>query len=223
MNGGRPRTLIGSYGTISVTRRGASYVALARIRDADGRLRRVTGAARTESAARARLKERLLDRPGFGAGVNMPSAYRSIHWPTILLIVGMLPFALALQRTGGVDLVVDGLLGGLGDANPTILLGGVFVLTAVIGLFVSNTATAVLMGPIAIGIATQLGVSPYPFAMVVALAASAAFMTPVSSPVNTLVVEPGRYSFLDFFKVGAPFTIVVLLVSVLMVPLVLPF
>ncbi|OYW90541.1 MAG: hypothetical protein B7Z23_09745, partial [Pseudomonadales bacterium 32-61-5] len=71
--------------------------------------------------------------------VNMPSAYRSIHWPTILLIVGMLPFALALQRTGGVDLVVDGLLGGLGDANPTILLGGVFVLTAVIGLFVSNT------------------------------------------------------------------------------------
>lgn len=155
--------------------------------------------------------------------VNMPSAYRSIHWPTILLIVGMLPFALALQRTGGVDLVVDGLLGGLGDANPTILLGGVFVLTAVIGLFVSNTATAVLMGPIAIGIATQLGVSPYPFAMVVALAASAAFMTPVSSPVNTLVVEPGRYSFLDFFKVGAPFTIVVLLVSVFMVPLVLPF
>jgi di/tricarboxylate transporter len=155
--------------------------------------------------------------------VNMPSAYRSIHWPTILLIVGMLPFALALQRTGGVDLVVDGLLGGLGDANPTILLGGVFVLTAVIGLFVSNTATAVLMGPIAIGIATQLGVSPYPFAMVVALAASAAFMTPVSSPVNTLVVEPGRYSFLDFFKVGAPFTIVVLLVSVFMVPVILPF
>ena len=68
VNGGRPRTLIGSYGTISVSRRGASYVALARIRDADGRLRRVTGAARTESAARARLKERLLDRPGFGSG-----------------------------------------------------------------------------------------------------------------------------------------------------------
>ena len=67
MNGGRPRTLIGSYGTISVTRRGASYVALARIRDADGRLRRVTGAARTESASRARLKERLRDRPGFGS------------------------------------------------------------------------------------------------------------------------------------------------------------
>jgi di/tricarboxylate transporter len=155
--------------------------------------------------------------------IDMPSAYRAIHWPTILLIVGMLPFALALQRTGGVDLVVNGLLGGLGDASPTILLGGVFVLTAVIGLFVSNTATAVLMGPIAIGIATQLGVSPYPFAMVVALAASAAFMTPVSSPVNTLVVEPGRYSFFDFFRVGAPFTVVVLLVSVFLVPLVLPF
>lgn len=155
--------------------------------------------------------------------IDMPSAYRSIQWPTILLIVGMLPFALALERTGGVALVVDGLLGVLGDAGPRVLLAGVFVLTAVIGLFVSNTATAVLMGPIAIGIATQLHVSPYPFAMTVALAASAAFMTPVSSPVNTLVVEPGRYSFVDFFKIGAPFTIVVLIVTVFMVPLVLPF
>lgn len=80
MNGGWPRTLIGSYGTISVTRRGTSYVALARIRDADGRLRRVTGAARTESAARARLKERLLDRPGFGAGglLDLSSSFRDL-------------------------------------------------------------------------------------------------------------------------------------------------
>jgi hypothetical protein len=80
MNGGRPRTLIGSYGAISVSRRGASYVALARIRDADGRLRRVTGAARTESAARARVKERLLDRPGFGAGglLDLSGSFRDL-------------------------------------------------------------------------------------------------------------------------------------------------
>lgn len=80
MNGGRPRTLIGSYGTISVTRRGASYVALARIRDADGRLRRVTGAAGTESAARARLKQRLLERPGFGTGglLDPTSSFRDL-------------------------------------------------------------------------------------------------------------------------------------------------
>ncbi|QAY58623.1 SLC13 family permease [Microbacterium protaetiae] len=154
--------------------------------------------------------------------VDMVSAYRSIHWPTLLLIVGMLPFALALQRTGGVDLVVDGLMAALGGAGPTVLLGGIFVLTAVIGLFVSNTATAVLMAPIAISTAMHLGVSPYPFAMMVALAASAAFMTPVSSPVNTLVVEPGRYRFIDFVKIGTPFTLITLVVSVLLVPLLLP-
>ena len=155
--------------------------------------------------------------------IDMPSAYRAIHWPTLLLIVGMMPFALALQRTGGVDLIVDGLLSVLGGAGPRVLLAGVFVMTAVIGLFVSNTATAVLMAPIAISLAAQAGVSPLPFAMTVALAASAAFLTPVSSPVNTLVVEPGRYSFLDFARVGAPLSIVVLIVTVVLVPLLLPF
>jgi di/tricarboxylate transporter len=154
--------------------------------------------------------------------IDMGSAYRAIHWPTLLLIVGMLPFALALERTGGVDLVVDGLLALLGGAGPTVLLGGIFVLTAVIGLFVSNTATAVLMAPIAISTAAHLGVSPLPFAMMVALAASSAFMTPVSSPVNTLVVEPGRYRFIDFVKIGTPFTLIALVVSVLLVPLLLP-
>ncbi|GAA2007803.1 SLC13 family permease [Microbacterium ulmi] len=154
--------------------------------------------------------------------IDMPSAYRAIHWPTLLLIVGMMPFALALQRTGGVDLIVNGLLTTLGGAGPRVLLAGIFALTAIIGLFVSNTATAVLMAPIAIGLAHELGMSPYPFAMIVALAASSAFMTPVSSPVNTLVVEPGRYTFFDFVKVGTPFTIIVLIVSVLLVPVILP-
>ena len=155
--------------------------------------------------------------------IDMPSAYRAIHWPTLLLIVGMMPFALALQRTGGVDLIVDGLVAVLGGAGPRVLLAGVFVMTAVIGLFVSNTATAVLMAPIAITLAGQAGLSPLPFAMTVALAASAAFLTPVSSPVNTLVVEPGRYSFLDFARVGAPLSILTLAVTVLLVPVLLPF
>lgn len=154
--------------------------------------------------------------------IDMPSAYRAIHWPTILLIVGMLPFALALERTGGVDLVVDGLLAVVGDAGPRVLLGALFVLTAVIGLFVSNTATAVLMAPIAITTALEIGASPAPFAMVIALAASCAFMTPVSSPVNTLVVEPGGYRFGDFVKMGVPFTLVVLVVTVVLVPIILP-
>ncbi|AYG02296.1 SLC13 family permease [Gryllotalpicola protaetiae] len=154
--------------------------------------------------------------------IDMTSAYRAIHWPTLLLIVGMLPFALALDKTGGIDLVASGLADSLGGAAPTVILAGIFIVTAVIGLFVSNTATAVLMAPVAIGIASHLHASPYPFAMVVALAASAAFVTPVSSPVNTLVLDPGRYRFGDFVKVGAPFAVVVLLVAVFLVPVILP-
>jgi len=97
------------------------------------------------------------------------------------------------------------------------------VITAGLGLLISNTATAVLMAPVPLAIATEPGASPYPFAMIVALAASTAFMTPISSPVNTLVVGPGQYSFGDFVKIGAPFTIVVAIVSVLLVPIFLPF
>lgn len=154
--------------------------------------------------------------------IDMPSAYRAIHWPTLLVIVGMLPFAQALERTGGVDLAAQGLLALVGGAPPGVVLAAIFAATALIGLFVSNTATAVLMAPVAIATATQLGASPYPFAMTVALAASAAFMTPVSSPVNTLIVEPGRYRFSDFLKLGTPFTILVMIVVAIMVPLVMP-
>ncbi|MEO3472061.1 SLC13 family permease [Roseomonas sp. CAU 1739] len=154
--------------------------------------------------------------------VDMDSAYRSISWKTLVLIVGMLPFSIALQRTGGVDLAAEAVLSLAGAASTRVLLGVIFVITAMLGLFISNTATAVLMAPVALAVAADVGASPYPFAMIVALAASAAFMTPVSSPVNTLVVGPGNYSFGDFVKVGVPFTIVVMLVCVLLVPIVLP-
>jgi len=155
--------------------------------------------------------------------VDFNSAYRSINWKTLILIVGMLPFSLALQRTGGVDLAADAVVGLVGGAAPRLVLTTLFVITAGLGLFISNTATAVLMAPVALAIAKELGASPYPFAMIVALAASTAFMTPISSPVNTLVVGPGQYSFGDFVRVGAPFTVVVAIVSVLLVPIFLPF
>ena len=155
--------------------------------------------------------------------VDFNSAYRSINWKTLILIVGMLPFSLALQRTGGVDLAADAVVGLVGGAAPRLVLATLFVITAGLGLFISNTATAVLMAPVALAIAKDLGASPYPFAMIVALAASTAFMTPISSPVNTLVVGPGQYSFGDFVKVGTPFSIVVAIVSVLLVPIFLPF
>lgn len=155
--------------------------------------------------------------------INAESAYKAIHWPSIILIVGMMPFALALQKTGGVDLVVKGLMDVAGDEGPYLMLGCLFVMCAAIGLFISNTATAVLMAPIALAAAKSMGVSPYPFAMVVAMAASAAFMTPVSSPVNTLVLGPGKYSFSDFVKIGVPFTVLVMVVCVLLIPVLFPF
>ncbi|GGA62236.1 SLC13 family permease [Pelagibacterium lentulum] len=155
--------------------------------------------------------------------VDFKSAYRAIHWQSLVLIVGMLPFSIALQRTGGVDIAAQALLDTAGAAGPHLILASIFVVTAGLGLFVSNTATAVLMAPVALGVADALGASPYPFAMTVALAASAAFMTPVSSPVNTLVVGPGRYRFIDFVKIGTPLALIALCVCVVMVPIILPF
>ena len=154
--------------------------------------------------------------------VDLNSAYRSISWKSLVLIVGMMPFSVALQRTGGVDLAADGLVAFIGSAGPHVVMAMLFIITALLGMFISNTATAVLMAPIALAIAGDLRASPYPFAMIVALAASSAFMTPISSPVNALVVGPGNYAFGDFVLVGVPFTIVVLMVSVLLVPWLLP-
>lgn len=154
--------------------------------------------------------------------IDMRSALGSIRWDTLVLIVGMLPFSIALQRTGGVDLAAEALIGLLGDAGPRMILGALFCVTAVLGLFISNTATAVLMAPVAVALAERLDSSPQAFAMIVALGASAAFMTPVASPVNMLVVGPGNYRFVDFVKVGVPLTLFCLVVSVTLVPLILP-
>lgn len=154
--------------------------------------------------------------------VDLASAYRAIHWQSLILIAGMIPFAHALQTAGGIDLAVEGLMHVMQGAGPRLLLASLFLLTAVTGLFISNTATAVLMAPVALSVASHVQASPLPFAMTVAIACSAAFMTPVSSPVNTLVLGPGNYRFMDFVKVGVPFTLLVLLVTVLVVPWLFP-
>ncbi len=154
--------------------------------------------------------------------VDFNSAYGSISFKSLVLIVGMLPFSLALQRTGGVEMAADAVTAIAGEATPTVILGLLFIITAALGLFISNTATAVLMAPVALAVASDLGASPYPFAMIIAIAASAAFMTPVSSPVNTLVVGPGNYGFADFAKIGVPFTLIVMAASLVLVPWLLP-
>lgn len=154
--------------------------------------------------------------------IHLDGAYHAIHWKSLILIVGMLPFSIALQKTGGVELAAAGLMTLTASAGTHGVLASLFAITALLGLFISNTATAVLMAPVALTIARDLGASPYPFAMIVALAASTAFMTPISSPVNTLVVAPGDYRFGDFVKIGVPLSIIVMIVSVILVPLLLP-
>jgi di/tricarboxylate transporter len=153
---------------------------------------------------------------------DLTSAYRSIDWKTIVLVVGMLPFSIALQRTGGVDMIAEAMIAVTYGTGPRVVLATIFGVTALLGMFISNTATAVLMAPIAVTIALDLDASPMPFAMTVALAASTAFMTPVSSPVNTLVVTPGNYTFADFLRVGVPFAILVMIFCVTMIPIVFP-
>ena len=154
--------------------------------------------------------------------LRLEDAYRSINWPSLVVIAGMLPLARALEKTGGITLLADGLVVGLGGFGPLALLAGTFLLTALVGLFLSNTATAVLMAPVAIVAAQKIDVSPYPFAMTVAVAASAAFATPVSSPVNTLVLAPGGYRFNDFVRVGLPLILLMMAITLLVAPLLLP-
>lgn len=155
--------------------------------------------------------------------LTMEDSYRAIHWSSLVLIAGMLPVADALQKTGGVELIVDGLVAGVGDAGPYMMLTVIFFLTASLSLFMSNTATAVLLAPIAIKTADVMQVSPYAFAMAVLIAASAGFMTPVSSPVITLVVDPGKYRFMDFVKVGTPLVLFTGLLTILLSPILFPF
>jgi di/tricarboxylate transporter len=159
----------------------------------------------------------------FTGCLGMEDGYSAISWSSLVLIAGMLPVADALERTGGVDLIVEVLVEGLGAAGPYLLMTVFFFLTAGLGLVLSNTATAVLVAPIALRAASALDVSPYPLAMAVAIAASAAFVTPVSTPVVTLVVAPGNYGFLDFVKVGLPLLLLTWLTTLLVTPIFFPF
>jgi di/tricarboxylate transporter len=155
--------------------------------------------------------------------LEMKHVYRCIDWQSLVLIAGMLPMGEALEKTGGINCVVDGMLSWMGSMGPFALMAALFLLTAVFSQFISNTATAVLVTPIGIGVAAQLGVAPQPMVMAIALAASAAFVTPVASPVNTLVLGPGGYRFSDFAKVGLPLLVITLALTLLTVPLLFPF
>jgi len=154
--------------------------------------------------------------------LTIDEAYEAVDWKSVVLIAGMLPMSTALEKVGLVDLVAQGLISALGNWGPLAMLAGLFLITSVFTQVLSNTATAVLVAPIALAAAHQLGVQPYAFLMAVAVAASMAFASPVASPVNTLVMGAGNYRFSDYFKVGAPLMLLTLLMSVLFLPLLWP-
>jgi di/tricarboxylate transporter len=154
--------------------------------------------------------------------ISLDSGYRAIHWRSLVLIVGMLPFSIALQRTGGIDIAADAVLRVAGNWGAHGLLAAVFAMTLMIGIVISGTATAVLMAPVVLAMALHLHASPYPFAMTTAVAASAAYMSPISTPVNALVSTAGGYRFREFFKVGMPASLGALVITVLLVPLIWP-
>lgn len=154
---------------------------------------------------------------------NMEEAYKNINWESIVLIGAMMPMSLAFEKTGAAALISDHLVGQLGSMGPYALLAGIYFATSLLTLFISNTATAVLFAPIAMQAALGMGISPYPFLFAVAVAASMCFASPFSTPPNALVMSAGRYSFMEYVKVGLPLQIVMGIIMVLVLPLIFPF
>ncbi|NDW13514.1 SLC13 family permease [Bacteroides sp. 214] len=154
---------------------------------------------------------------------NVEEAYKTINWESIVLIAAMLPMSLALEKTGASELVSGALVSGLGDYSPYVLMAGIYFTTSLMTMFISNTATAVLMAPIALSAAMQMDLSPFPFLFAVTVAASMCFASPFSTPPNALVMNPGNYTFMDYIKVGLPLQIIMGIVMIFVLPLIFPF
>lgn len=154
---------------------------------------------------------------------NVEAAYKTINWESIVLIAAMMPMSTALEKTGASALVSQGLVESLGSMGPTALLAGIYFTTSLMTMFISNTATAVLMAPIALVAAHQVGVSPYSFLFAVTLGASMCFASPFSTPPNALVMKAGGYTFMDYVKVGLPLQIIIGVVMTFVLPLLFPY
>ena len=154
---------------------------------------------------------------------SMEAAYKTINWQTIVLFAAMLPMSIALEKTGVSAMISGSIVDGLGGSGPRILLAGIYAVTSLMTIFISNTVTAVLMAPIALQCAMQIGVSPVPFMFAVTVAASMCFASPFSTPPNALVMSAGQYTFMDYVKVGLPLQILMGVVMVLVLPLLFPF
>ncbi|MFL5131203.1 MAG: SLC13 family permease [Microvirga sp.] len=155
--------------------------------------------------------------------LTVEQSYRAIDWTTVILVGALMPLSTAMVETGAAELMAEGLVGLVGDAGPVALLAGLFVLTAVMGQLISNTATALIVIPIGMAAATSMGISPRPVLMSIAVAAAGAFLTPIATPTNLMVMGPGGYAFGDYWKLGLPLLIWFFVVSVFLVPLIWRF
>jgi di/tricarboxylate transporter len=155
--------------------------------------------------------------------MTVEQSYRSIGWTTVILVGAMMPLSTAMMETGAARLVAVNLVELVGDAGPYALLAGLFVLTATMGQLISNTATALIVIPIGVAAAASMGISPRPVLMSTAVAAAGAFLTPIATPTNLMVMGPGGYAFGDYWKLGLPLLVWFFVVSVFIVPLIWRF
>lgn len=153
---------------------------------------------------------------------NMDDAYGKMNWESIILIAAMLPMATALEKTGGMVILSEGIVNLLGGFGAMGVLAGIYFVTMVFGQFISNTATAVLFAPIAMTAAISLDANPYTFLIAIAVSSSMAFATPVASPTNALVMTAGGYKFFDFIKAGIPLQIIMFIIMMIAIPIFFP-
>ncbi len=155
--------------------------------------------------------------------VPISKAYKSISWMSVIMIAAMIPMGIALQKTGTAQLIANGIISFLGNASPLYLVAGIFLMTTMFSQFINNSATAVLMAPIVLLAASTLQIAPEPLMITVAISASTAFLTPIGTTTNAMVLAAGGYKFSDYFKVGFPLLLLFLSTTVLLVPLIWPF
>ena len=155
--------------------------------------------------------------------LTVEQAYRAVNWTTVILVGAMIPLSTAMETTGAANLMAATLVHLVGGAGPYALLAGLFLLSAMLGQLISNTATALIMIPIAMAAASEIGVSARPVLMCVAVASAAAFLTPVATPVNLMVMGPGGYRFGDYWKLGLPLLFLFFVVATFLVPVFWPF
>jgi di/tricarboxylate transporter len=154
--------------------------------------------------------------------VTVPQAYRAIDWDTVILIAAMMPLATAMYATGTAERLAEGLVDLVGDAGPVALLAGLFLFAGILGQLISNTATALILIPIAVATAIELGVSAQPVLMSLNVGAAAAFLTPIATPPNLVVMGPGGYRFGDYWPLGLVLMALYFLVAVFWVPVIWP-